>query len=677
MTLSAFEKIIASDYELFDNGFKRFQEKLLSLHLNWDEFTKTGRIQGDIYLQPEVFDSWIRSRDWGIDPFNNTPIAVSQAELSARLEKNKVLCEVCEACVTSYMNSLKGTGFRVDLFDTDLILIKQFGEEANIKIANEQGTYPGVTREEKLVGTTAGALAKQLMRPIQTVGPEHYKMPFHYWTCSAAPIQLNDGTLLGILNLSGYFVQAHEHTLGMTIAITKAIEYCYSQNQIRMEIEITKKYVDGIINTISDGIIATDTEGNIQIMNKRAGHILQVVPADLMNKCVRGCYERQSSIIKTLDDKTKYYETELVFIDKKKQISVFGSIMPVGENNKNTGALAIFKSMKSARGFVQNIAGFKAFFTFEDIITNNPIMLSIKSLARQAARLDFNILLQGASGTGKELFAQAIHNDGSNPNGPFVSINCAAIPNELLESELFGYEYGAFTGAIKGGKPGKFQLAECGTVFLDEINSLPIDMQVKLLRVLQNKTFMRIGGIQEISLKAKIISASNKNLLSEVRKGNFREDLYYRLNVVDIYLPPLSEHKDDIPLYVERFLARVCEKLGVTITIASVAMEVLLSYDWPGNIRELENFIEKGVVSTLAKGNSIIESETFLKCTESVLETSGTRYIQNKSLAINERIVIESALNEAKGNKSKAAALLGITRRTLYKKIERLKDANC
>ncbi len=680
MNEASFENVLENNYKSFSRSIRQFQHKLLSLRKSWEEYVKTGSVRTNKYLTREILDSWERSRNNGIDPFGYEPIVVSKKELEERLKKNKTLCEICQVCVNAYMESLKDTGFRVDLLDTELILIKQFGDEKNIRKANEQGTFPGVTREEALMGTSSGSLAAILNKPVQTAGPEHYKLPLQDWTCSSTPIRQKDGKLLGILTLSGDFFQVHEHTLGMSIAITKAIEYCYYQNQEKEEIELANKYIDGIINTISDGIIAVDTEGKIRLMNKTAGQILNMDPAGTVNNYVADCFDEQSSIMKTLNGRSCYSESELLFLKKGKRSLVVGSIMPVGDKKEKSGALAIFKGLKSARGFMKNLAGFHAFFTFDDIIGNTQNMQMAKSLARQAAKLPFNVLLQGESGTGKEMFAQALHNESDNSLGPFVSINCGAIPADLIESELFGYEAGSFTGALKGGKPGKFQLAEDGTIFLDEINAMPLNLQVKLLRVLQNRIFMRVGGIDEVSFNAKIVSASNTDLLAEVRKGNFREDLFFRLNVIDIRLPPLREQKEDIPILAAKFLDKTCEHLGVKIALNPAAMDVLLSYSWPGNIRELQNLIEKAVVIALSKGNKTIERKDLIQYTgyyERLHENFSSCNSQASSLAGNERILIETILKNTKGNKSKAAEILGITRKTLYKKIHDMNIQIC
>ena len=282
------------------------------------------------------------------------------------------------------------------------------------------------------------------------------------------------------------------------------------------------------------------------------------------------------------------------------------------------------------------------------------------------------MLILGESGTGKEMFAQAIHRASYRKSKAFVPINCAAIPKELLESELFGYEGGAFTGARKEGKPGKFELANGGTIFLDEIGSMPLEMQAKLLRVLEERKFERVGGNNKIQLDARIIAATNENIEEAVKKGQFREDLYYRLNVITLDIPPLRERIDDIPILCEELLDYLAKELECQRkTIDNKTLKILKDYDWPGNVRELRNVLERGM--NFSHGNIILPKHlpervsTNLKPSVDYDEI----YPLDEIVAQAEKEAIINALNKTKGNKTKAAKKLGIHRTALYKKIEK------
>lgn len=669
----AYKRLLEQESILAREGYTKFTEKMLSLNADWHSFMETGRLDNGDHISSEILESWQRSRECGVDPYEPKLVYVTQEELEESLRENKTLIEISEICVKVFMSSLNGTQFRVDLLDPNLTLINQMGEKANILQANKEGTFPGTTRKECYFGTTSGCLAARHKKPFQLVGPQHYKQYVHHWTCSSSPIHGPDGELLGVLSMSGSFIQAHEHTMGMVIAITKAIEYCYTQELARAKLEQANQYIDEIINTISDGIIATDLTGKITIMNKTAGKLLNSSPEKMLGQQARDCLGEESSLVKALDGNSRYRDHELVFATPQKRVLAMGSVFPVGSDDEKIGTLTVFKGMRSTRGLVKNVAGLRAFFTFDDIIGDSRELKDAKALAKRAAKMPFNILLQGGSGTGKELFAQSIHNESSNSDGPFVSINCGAIPSELIESELFGYETGAFTGAKQGGKPGKFQLAEGGTLFLDEINSMPLNMQVKLLRVLQNRCFTRIGGVDEIPLNAKVITASNTSLIDEVREGNFREDLYFRINVIDISLPSLRDCQQDIPLLAKHFLKKTCSALEVDIPLHISAIKTMMKYSWPGNIRELENTIEKLVVLALAGDSKTIGEAELRQCrcfgSQFAYETGKAGSGRAFSLADNERLIVENALSECGGNKTKTAQMLGITRKTLYKKI--------
>ena len=305
---------------------------------------------------------------------------------------------------------------------------------------------------------------------------------------------------------------------------------------------------------------------------------------------------------------------------------------------------------------------------FANIIGKSDRMKSVFEMIRIVAQSDCTVLIRGESGTGKELVARTIHYSGPRRDKPFVAVNCAAIPEALLESELFGYEKGAFTDATRG-KPGKFELASGGTIFLDEIADMSLAMQAKMLRVLQEHTFERLGGIRSLTANVRLISATNKNLEELIQAGSFREDLYYRLNVVCLQLPSLREKKEDIPLLVDHFLEKFNQLNHKKIKkVSSLAVDLLINYDWPGNIRELENVIERAVV--LATGNTIFPGHLPSHLHEkkkSMLTLSFT----DLSLKQTEKELIEKILQATGWNQSKAAKKLGIHRNTLRSKIKK------
>lgn len=302
-----------------------------------------------------------------------------------------------------------------------------------------------------------------------------------------------------------------------------------------------------------------------------------------------------------------------------------------------------------------------------DIITKNPRMQEILALTQEIASLRSTVLIRGESGTGKELVARAVHYSGTRADKPFIAVSCAALTETLLESELFGYEKGAFTGAVSQAK-GKFELADGGTIFLDEIGDISAKLQADLLRVLQERRFYRLGGNQEVEVDVRVIAATNKNLAEEVQQGRFREDLYYRLNVIEIKIPPLRERREDIPLLAEHFAQRISSELGRDVSgISAGALKLLIAYDWPGNVRELENVIERAIVTCR---NGMLEEQDF-----SWLQHGGVSAqnweVPDVPLGELERRAIVAALERKHGNVKEASAALGIDRSTLYDKLKR------
>jgi len=306
-------------------------------------------------------------------------------------------------------------------------------------------------------------------------------------------------------------------------------------------------------------------------------------------------------------------------------------------------------------------------YRHHDIITKNPRMEEILALTQDIASLRSTVLIRGESGTGKELVARAIHFSGDRAEKPFIVVSCAALTETLLESELFGYEKGAFTGAAAQSR-GKFELAHGGTIFLDEIGDVSPKLQADLLRVLQERRFYRVGGTQEVEVDVRVVAATNKDLVDEVKQGKFREDLYYRLNVIEIRLPPLRERREDIPLLAEHFVHRISSELGREINgISGAAMKLLIAHDWPGNVRELENVIERAIVSCR---NGMLDEADFSWLQQSQAPQQNWE-VPDVSLDELERRAIVTALERRHGNVKEASVALGIDRSTLYDKLKR------
>ena len=338
------------------------------------------------------------------------------------------------------------------------------------------------------------------------------------------------------------------------------------------------------------------------------------------------------------------------------------------------GMVAIFKDMQNVYNLVNKYTGRSATYTFDDIVGKSESILKVKEQAKNISSSPSTVLIQGESGTGKELIAQSIHNNSNRRNNCFVAINCGAIPKNLIESELFGYEEGAFTGAKRGGHPGKFELASGGTLFLDEIGEMPLDMQVNLLRVLQEGCITRLGGSKYINVDVRIIAATNKDLKKEVEKGTFREDLYYRISVIPIYVPPLRERNGDIEILIKHFLKAKAIKLGKPIPkIRYNLYDKLTNYTWPGNVREMENYMENIVNmdgnTSFRFGTEALEEKQISKRTN-VLEYNMC------SLEEWEEKAIFNCIDKCNGNITKASKILGINRSTLYSKINKYKKDN-
>lgn len=421
-----------------------------------------------------------------------------------------------------------------------------------------------------------------------------------------------------------------------------------------------------IIDNISDGLIAHDLERKIFFFNKAAERITGYSRAEVVgrdchevfpgNFCGGKCHfcdgglPVEDSILQELDCTTKSGERRSLEMTVK---------MMADPDGIKRGVLASFRDVTREYELAKRLGERDH---FAGIVGRDKKMLDVFDLIRDLADTDAPVIIQGDSGTGKELVAAAIHNEGPRANKLFVPVNCGALPESLLESELFGHVKGAFTGAIRD-KKGRFELADGGTIFLDEIGDIPASMQVKLLRVLQEGTFERVGSEKTVHVNVRLISATNKDLVQEIEEGRFREDLYYRLSVVPVYLPPLSERRNDIPLLVEHILSGQLARGGRgSITVSDEALDIMMTHDWPGNIRELQNWIQFALVK--CKGDSIRP--------EHLPPVRGVRSAIDASFSVKRRkkldvLTVRAAIDATGGNKLEAAKTLGVSRATLYR----------
>jgi len=437
-----------------------------------------------------------------------------------------------------------------------------------------------------------------------------------------------------------------------------------------------------ILDSIHNGIMITDAEGYITYFNKPYGDFLGVDPAVQIGKhCTEVIENTRMHIVAQTGEpeinfshliKGRRMVVQRIPIRKDgKVIAVFGQVM--FKNVRDVGKLAKKLSLLESKveHYEQELITLRSTrHTLESIISESEAIQALKNEASRAAATQFPVLITGESGTGKELFAQGIHHASPRRIYPFVRINCAAIPKDLLESELFGYEKGAFTGARANGKPGKFELAKSGTVLLDEIGDLPLSMQPKLLRVLEDKEFERVGGTTLIRSDFRLIAATNQNLDEMLADRRFRKDLYYRLNVIPLHIPPLRERREDILPLARHYL----KQLEADASLPEIRMEeeaenVLYHYLWPGNVRELFNLLER-VVSSL-EGDRIRFSNLPFHLYRGQKKFSKASAISIRDAhAGAEKEAIVRALKIARYNKSRAASILGIHRTHLYKKIK-------
>jgi transcriptional regulator with PAS, ATPase and Fis domain len=524
-------------------------------------------------------------------------------------------------------------------------------------------------------------LALTEQSPIQLVGPEHYNKNLHGWTCASAPIFSSEGKMLGCVTLSGKVDAAQIHTFGMVISAAEAIQNRLRERDTEMARQRDEQLMLRLLKTSNQAIITLSPVGEVLYLNHPAelllggeeGEFRGRKATDLFGAPELGCMPAQTA------DGSRI---EMVYESGGQRQLLIGRTYVVADSDNVLGTILEVSKRRDFIKNVRDVSGFAARFHLEDIIGQHETLRKQIELAGMVAKQDCRALITGETGTGKELLVQGIHNASRRASGPFVAINCAALPRDLFEAELLGYKEGAFTSARRGGQIGKFELADGGTLFLDEISQMPYDMQAKLLRVLQDGIITRLGDTKPISIDVRVIAATNEDLFEKSKQGGFRSDLFFRLSAVELYLPPLRERGDDIVLLAETILGRLSERLQRSpLRLRPGALEILRHYDWPGNIRELENVLEMAAI-TCREGVIGRDDLPRRLRISSDCDAPAPGYFPSQSgaplsahvapIRDVEADVIRQALNQHKGKISRVSRELGISRSTIYRRMREI-----
>ena len=614
-----------------------------------------------------------RSAQYGVDPHQSgapESVRLTSKQLQKRIEKQYEFYALAREQLDSLYRLLKDTGFCMALADKDGYVLYVIGDSDLVEHFKRRRCTPGYRWTERDMGTCAIGLVLEEHVPVFLPGDKMYSSLAQQFSNAGAPVFSPNGQdILGVISLSGYSEKMHVHTLGLVRQSAEIVTAQLREGERSRELAIKNQYMIALLESGSRGLVTVDQRGRIVQTNQKARSLLKI-PQGTEGRLFADCIGQHFDIESYLQKGKGFKAREI--LTRESGITHFASLDPIRINNDKLvgGLFTVFEKKEMMRIAVE-MTGTHAHFTFDSILGNSEKLRSALHLAHISSSSSAPVMLYGETGTGKELFAQAIHNESERSNRPFVAINCGAIPKELLESELFGYEEGSFTGAQKGGRPGKFELADTGTLFLDEIGDMPFDMQVKLLRVLQSGEIQRVGGLRTISVDLRVISATNKNLKRAINEHKFRPDLYYRICTLKIMVPPLRERPEDILTLVSHFIQRHELQQNRKYSLLEPETEqAILRYNWPGNVRQLESAVEQAV--HLSEGGVLlpehfgIEKFTSFFHSSSLSESGTQRTLEE----IESQAIVDTLANVG-GNICKAALTLGISRPTIYRKLKK------
>ncbi|PHB91038.1 sigma-54-dependent Fis family transcriptional regulator [Bacillus wiedmannii] len=605
----------------------------------WKKFVDEGVLDSN-RMNERISESWHRCKQANVNPHMNKGQKILSSNIfQDQKKKSEIFLDIAIPQLQNMRKTIDELQMMALLIDPDGYVLSLSGNQQTLKRAKHINFIEGVKWTEAAVGTNAIGTALQIEEAIMISGTEHYSVASHSWSCAAAPIHNDDGKLIGVLDFSCPIEFSHPYMLGMVTSIAHAIERECSIRVHQNELHLIHRFLDVI-----------DSDEQVVICNHR----------DVIVSASKKVRERVSNW-------SRMKLEDLIQNGLKPKLEV-----PVYSNDRMIGKCIYVKENKQGNLF--STSPFINGITFPGVIgTSNAFQHTLEEI-KLVSPTDASVYVCGETGVGKEYVARAIHENSPRKNGPFIAVNCGSLPKELMESELFGYAEGAFTGARRQGYKGKFEQADGGTIFLDEIGEVPPEMQVALLRVLQERTVTPIGSSKEVPVNIRIITATHKDLLRLVEEGKFRQDLYYRLHVYPLYVPSLIERKEDIPYFIQDF----CERKNLNVVFPKSICNQLSQHTWPGNIRELLNVLER--IYILSQGREICEKQiSFLLQTMMGNQHQLELQAENKTehtLNFREkiqRVSMIEALEKTNGNVSLAAKLLDVPRSTFYKRMQKYK----
>jgi transcriptional regulator of acetoin/glycerol metabolism len=625
---------------------------------DWDRFISTGKIDG-LSVRNEILRSWERSLQSGVS-YESTSLN-SNSEINNIIEKNSLLVTSAEPLMNDFCSILQDCEEVLNLCDSDGIILKTMGGSTALSHAEEQYLLPGRNLSEPYSGTTGVSMVKITKKPYAIYGYEHFPSSAKSCFCSAAPIiRITDGEIAGIIALSGSNLKITPQTMGMISFIAKAIESRIYSVCLKREAILMEKFRNILLRSKASMIIAIDTNMKVISASKLQHPLLgQSTPYQQLNKKFAEHIKKEVLLSPVISESHQRKELRLFENYSLFCLPVYESAQIIGFILEIDSKASSAKEIKQFSAHINPISSHNA----PVLIGNNPVFTEPLKTAKHVAKTDAPIILLGETGVGKEEFAKTIYYHSNRADKPFIAVNCGAIPKELIASELFGYSPGAFTGALAKGAVGKIEAANGGTIFLDELGELPLDSQTFLLRVLQEKEIVRIGSVKPIKVDIRVIAATNANLQQLVKQKLFRSDLYFRLNVIQIEIPPLRQHLDDLPLLIEYFNNQYS---GVSYHLEASDLKKMSQYHWPGNVREVMNLIQRAAILSKDPVTLLLEYvESQLSSDTALIESS----IMQKE---NNEDIIMTVVRECNGNISKAAKQLGVARSTIYRRISKL-----